>query len=29
MHTAYGDPEAVPTVDEAIRYARWTASDGH
>ena len=25
MHTAYGDPESVPTVEEAIRYVRWAA----
>jgi len=25
MHTAYGDSEAVPTVEETIRYARWAA----
>lgn len=25
MHTAYGDPETVPTVEEAIRYVRWAA----
>ena len=25
MHTAYGDPDAVPTVEEAIRYVRWAA----
>jgi len=25
MQTAYGDPESVPTVAEAIRYVRWAA----
>lgn len=25
MHTAFGDPETVPTVEEAIRYVRWAA----
>jgi hypothetical protein len=25
MHTAYGDPESVPTVEEAIRYVRWAS----
>jgi hypothetical protein len=25
MYTAYGDPSAVPSVDEVVRYARWTA----
>ncbi|HSJ63425.1 MAG TPA: hypothetical protein VK922_05895 [Gemmatimonadaceae bacterium] len=23
MHTAYGDPDAVPPVDDVVRYARW------
>ena len=23
MHTAYGDEEAVPPVEDVIRYARW------
>ena len=23
MHTAYGDPDAVPTAKELERYARW------
>ncbi|MFI5244803.1 MAG: hypothetical protein ACHQQR_06215 [Gemmatimonadales bacterium] len=23
MYTAFGDPDAVPTVREVIRYARW------
>ena len=23
MHTAYGDYEAVPPIDDIIRYARW------
>ena len=23
MHTAYGDHDAVPSVDEVVRYARW------
>ena len=23
MYTAYGDADAVPTVEELIRYARW------
>lgn len=25
MHTAYGDPRAVPSADEVERYARWVA----
>lgn len=25
METAYGDPEAVPTLDEMERYLAWTA----
>ena len=25
MYTAYGDADAVPTVEELIRYARWAA----
>jgi hypothetical protein len=25
MHTAYGDPAAVPPVEDVIRYARWAA----
>lgn len=25
MHTAYGDPDAVPPARELIRYARWVA----
>ena len=25
MHTAYGDHDAVPPVEDAIRYARWAA----
>jgi hypothetical protein len=25
MYTAYGDPAAVPPVDDVIRYARWAA----
>ena len=24
MHTAYGDSDAVPPVDDVVRYARWT-----
>ena len=24
MYTAYGDHHAVPSVDDAVRYARWT-----
>jgi hypothetical protein len=24
MHTAYGDADAVPPVDDVVRYARWT-----
>jgi hypothetical protein len=27
MHTAYGDPNAVPPMRDIIRYARWAA--GH
>jgi hypothetical protein len=23
MHTAYGNPDAVPPVDDVVRYARW------
>jgi hypothetical protein len=23
MHTAYGDEEAVPPVEDVVRYARW------
>ena len=23
MHTAYGDHDAVPPVDDVVRYARW------
>ena len=23
MQTAYGDPDALPTPDEVVRYARW------
>jgi hypothetical protein len=23
MHTAYGDDDAVPPVDDLVRYARW------
>jgi hypothetical protein len=23
MYTAYGDPGAVPSVDDVVRYARW------
>ena len=26
MHTAYGDYDAVPPVDDVIRYARWSVS---
>ena len=25
MYTAYGDQDAVPPVDDVIRYARWAA----
>jgi hypothetical protein len=25
MHTAYGDHDAVPPVDDVVRYARWAA----
>ena len=25
MHTAYGDYDAVPPVDDVVRYARWAA----
>jgi hypothetical protein len=25
MHTAYGDPDAVPPAEDVIRYARWVA----
>jgi hypothetical protein len=24
MHTAYGEPDAVPPVDDIVNYARWT-----
>ena len=27
MHTAYGDYDAVPPVDDVIRYARWAVRD--
>ncbi|HJU90809.1 MAG TPA: hypothetical protein VJ672_15575 [Gemmatimonadaceae bacterium] len=27
MHTAYGDHDAVPPVDDVIRYARWAGDD--
>ena len=23
MHTAYGDPETVPPIEDIVRYARW------
>jgi hypothetical protein len=23
MQTAYGDPDALPTPEEVVRYARW------
>jgi hypothetical protein len=23
MYTAYGDPDAVPSADDVVRYARW------
>jgi hypothetical protein len=25
MYTAFGDSSAVPSVDDVVRYARWTA----
>lgn len=25
MYTAYGDPHAIPPVDDIVRYARWAA----
>ena len=25
MHTAYGDDDAVPPVEDVVRYARWVA----
>jgi hypothetical protein len=25
MHTAYGDDDAVPPVEDLVRYARWSA----
>jgi len=28
MYTAYADPDAVPPVDDVIRYARWAARIG-
>jgi type II secretory pathway predicted ATPase ExeA len=28
MHTAYGDPNAVPSADEVVRYARWAVRAG-
>lgn len=28
MHTAYGDPHAVPPVDDVVRYARWARHAG-
>ena len=27
MHTAYGSDDAVPPVDDVIRYARWAARE--
>jgi hypothetical protein len=27
MHTAYGDPDTVPSVEETIRYVRWAAGE--
>lgn len=24
MHTAYGDPDTIPPVDDVVRYARWS-----
>jgi hypothetical protein len=23
MHTAYGDPDTIPPVEDVVRYARW------
>lgn len=28
MYTAYGDADAVPPVDDVVRYARWAAQLG-
>lgn len=28
MYTAYGSPDAVPPVEDVIRYARWAARIG-
>ena len=28
MHTAYGDYDVVPPVDDVVRYARWVGRDG-
>jgi hypothetical protein len=28
MVTAYGDPSAIPPVDDIIRYARWVGTQG-
>lgn len=27
MHTAYGDYEAIPPVEDIVRYARWVGRD--
>ncbi|MGQ0539868.1 MAG: hypothetical protein ACT4R6_13045 [Gemmatimonadaceae bacterium] len=29
MHTAYGDPDAVPPVEDVVRYARWAITPWH
>jgi hypothetical protein len=28
MHTAYGDPDAVPPAEDVARYARWVRRNG-
>ena len=28
MHPAYGDADAVPPVEDVVRYARWTGRHG-
>jgi hypothetical protein len=28
MHTAYGDHDAVPPVEDVVRYARWVGRQG-
>ena len=28
MYTAYGDDDAVPSVEDVVRYARWAVREG-